>query len=169
MAIPGFRRGHFAHWLSGLPKVGHTLQSLIEAAGLYRRRPKVLAAAMLISIGVHVLFVTSIYLLARGLPVEHPTYLEHFVIVPLSMVTGTLPLPAGGLGAFEFVMKTFYEKLMGTAAAGSQGLMVALGYRAITIAVAVVGLVYYLVSRKDVSRTIHDAQDEMETGDAAIV
>jgi uncharacterized protein (TIRG00374 family) len=156
MAVPGFRHGALATWASNLPKVGPTLKSLIEAAGMYRRSPKTLAVAMLMSLGVHTLFTTSIYLIARGLPGDHPAFLQHFTIVPMSMVTGTLPLPGGGLGAFEFVMNFYYRNIAGV---DGQGLLVALAYRGATVAVAIVGLVYYLVSRKDVSRVIHAAEE----------
>ena len=96
-----------------------------------------------------------------GSPVHgRQTFLQHIVIVPMSMVTGTLPLPGGGLGAFEFVMNYYYRNVAGV---DGQGLLVALAYRAATVAVAVVGIVYYVVSRKDVSRVIHDAEEEMGT------
>jgi len=164
MAIPGFSQGRVAQQLERVPKIGSTIQSLIEAAGMYRKRPAVLAIAMFLSIIVHALFTVCIFLIACGLPGAHPTFLEHFIVVPMSVLTGTLPLPGGGLGAFEVVMKFYYQNISASGGvSGGQGLIVALGYRVATIVVAIVGLCYYLVSRKDVSRVMHQAEQELES------
>ena len=164
LAIPGFSQGRIANRLERIPKIGGTIQSLIEAAGMYRQRPAVLAVAMFMSIIVHAMFTVCIYLIATGLPGAHPTFLQHFIVVPMSVVTGTLPLPGGGLGALEFVMNFYYQNIGGPGNIPSgQGLMVALGYRVATIVVAIIGLCYYLVSRKDVTNLIHEAEHELES------
>jgi uncharacterized protein (TIRG00374 family) len=165
LALPGFRQGRVATWLSNLPKVGPTMHSLLDAVAIYRGRPDVLVIAFVMSLVTHAVFTASVYLMACGLPGAHPTLTDHFFIVPMSMVTGTLPLPGGGLGAFEFVMDFYYRNVAAFSTvkiAKGQGLLVALAYRASTIAVAVVGLVYYLMSRNDVSRVIHEAEEEMD-------
>jgi ActR/RegA family two-component response regulator len=43
-----------------------------------------------------------------------------------------------------------------------QGLVVALGYRIITVLVAAVGVCYYLASRQEVARVLHAAEQEVE-------
>jgi len=43
-----------------------------------------------------------------------------------------------------------------------RGLLVAFGYRAITILIALVGVCYYLASRREVAQVMHEAEAELE-------
>ena len=139
-------------------------------SGKFDRNIAAANTAMFLSIIVHAMFTICIFLIACGLPGAHPTFLQHFIVVPMSIVTGTLPLPGGGLGALEFVMNFYCQNIGGSGKIPSgQGLMVALGYRVATIVVAIIGLCYYLVSRKDVSRVIHEAEHELESPEPVAV
>jgi uncharacterized membrane protein YbhN (UPF0104 family) len=99
-----------------------------------------------------------LFCIAAGLPGDHPSLAKHFVIVPLGMATGVLPLPAGALGALEGVMRSLYLDMAGS----TQGVIVTFGYRAITLMLALIGFLYYLVSRREVSAAIHEAEEEQE-------
>ncbi|MEX2121752.1 MAG: lysylphosphatidylglycerol synthase transmembrane domain-containing protein [Pirellulales bacterium] len=166
LLVPGFTNGAISRFLENLPRVGPTFGKLIGAIRIYRSRRGVLAAAALLSAAVHVLSSVGIYLVARGLPGQAPTLAEHFVIVPLAMVTGVLPLPVNGLGAFEAVVAFLYQRIAsGAAVTEGQGLVVALGYRAITIAIALVGVCFYLTSRREVATVLKEAELEAERSD----
>jgi glycosyltransferase 2 family protein len=129
---------------------GHLWRHLFEALALYRARRGALVAALVLTLATHSCWVVSVYCVARGLPGEVPSLAAHSVIVPLSLATGVLPLPLGALGAFEGVMRFLYVAIPGGAAVtASQGLIVAIGYRAVTIAVALVGVGYWLVCRRE--------------------
>jgi uncharacterized membrane protein YbhN (UPF0104 family) len=79
------------------------------------------------------------------------------------MATGAIPLAPNGLGTFELVVKMLYQYLpSGTAAAASAGLLVALGYRLITVLIAMVGAGIYLVSRREMSAVLHQAHELAE-------
>jgi uncharacterized membrane protein YbhN (UPF0104 family) len=155
---PGLNRERLARFLEGLPRVGPLLGSLIEAVRMYRRQPRTLALSGLLSLLVHTSFVFGIYALAMGLPGEHPTLRQHFAIVPISMATGVLPLPMAGLGAFEYVMEFYYQNVTSVPTAVGFGLMVAFGYRAITVAIAVVCVFFWVASRREVAQVLHEAE-----------
>ncbi|MHB1036877.1 MAG: lysylphosphatidylglycerol synthase transmembrane domain-containing protein [Pirellulales bacterium] len=164
LLIPGSTNGVVTRFLEGLPRVGHVLGRLIEAVRIYRRKLPVLVLAIVISLGVHALSTTGIYLVARGLPGNIPSLGAHFVIVPISMVVGILPLPLSGLGAFEAAIEFLYQYLPGTIViAKGQGFVVALGYRVITVVIAMVGVFFYIGSRREVAEVLHE--EAVESGE----
>jgi hypothetical protein len=128
---------------------------------MYRQKPGVLGAAMLYSFCVHAAFTFGIYLIARGLPGAAPDLVGHFVVVPMTLVTGVLPLPVNGLGAFEGVLDYLYSVYpCNPPAAPNEGLLVALGYRVVTILIAMIGVVFYLMNRREVAAVMHAAEAE---------
>ena len=170
MLVPGITNGALSKWLSNLPRVGYTFRRLIGAVRIYRRRLPILVVALLMSIGVHMLATTGIYLVAVGLPGNVPSFGEHFLVVPLALVASALPLPLMGLGAFEAVIVILYTSLPVAVPVGeSQGLVVALGYRIITILIAAVGAWYYVFSRREVSELMHEAEESIEENGALAV
>ena len=105
-------------------------------------------------------------LVARGIPGEYPPLADHFVIIPLAFVTGVLPLPVNGLGAFEAVVKLLYERVpVDVHVAEGHGFVVSLGYRAVTILIALIGACYYIASRKEVATVMAEAEREIDEGD----
>lgn len=159
LLIPGVTDGKGTRALARLPRVGHAIGSLIEAMRMYRRKPVVLAAAVLMSVGVHMLFATGVYLIARGLPGDVLSLGTHYVINPLSASTGAIPLVAG---PFEFLLEFFYTHVPeeGVVIQEGQGLVVALGYRLICILIAMVGACYYLAGRGEVAQALREAEQE---------
>lgn len=167
LLIPGVTQGTFSAFLQRLPRFGPLFGKLLGAIRIYRRRPGMLALSCALSVAVHSLSTLGIWLVAKGLPGEAPTLADHFVIVPLSMVTGVLPLPVNGLGAFEAVVAFLYQRIpVGLEVAEGRGLVVALGYRAITILIAMVGVCYYLASRREVAQMLKEAEREQAEEEA---
>ena len=135
---------------------------------IYRGKPGVLVGALVMSLAVHTIATIGFFLIARGLPGNSPNLADHFIIVPLSMVAGALPLPLNGLGAFEGVVDFFYRSVpQGIVVLKGQGLIVSIGYRAITILIAMVGVGFYLGQRREGAMTPQAAEaspsDENET------
>lgn len=161
LLVPGVTDGKGTRALARLPRVGPAIESLIEAVRMYRRKPVVLAAAVLMSMGVHMLFATGVYLIARGLPGDVLSLGTHYVINPLSASTGALPLP---FGPFELLLELFYTNVpeKGVVIQQGQGLVVALGYRLICILIAMVGACYYLGSRGEVAQALREAEQERQ-------
>ncbi|MCX7425709.1 MAG: lysylphosphatidylglycerol synthase transmembrane domain-containing protein [Planctomycetia bacterium] len=163
LMVPAVTDGKLARSLERIPRVGPVLDSLIDAMRMYRRSPLVLVVAAVMSVGVHSLFATGVYCIARGLPGNVHSLAHHFVIMPLSASTGTLPLP---FGPFEAVLEYLYTHVplaVGTVAKG-QGLVVALGYRLITVLIAMIGACYYIAARREVAQVIHDAERQPGIG-----
>jgi uncharacterized membrane protein YbhN (UPF0104 family) len=89
---------------------------------------------------------------------DAPTLGEHFVIVPMAMITGVLPLAPNGLGTFEALMEWMYRELMAGHAIKGAGLLVSFGYRLITVLIAAVGAIVYWAGRREVSEVMHEAE-----------
>lgn len=161
LITPGFTDGRGTRALGRLRYVGDTITSLIDAVRMYRRKPLVLIATALMSVGVHSLFATGIYLIARGLPGDDLSLSMHFVVAPLSLSTGAIPL---AFGPFEVMLEFLYTHLPepGVAIQTGQGLVVALSYRLITLLIAAVGVCYYLGSRGEVAQVMHEAEQESQ-------
>ncbi|QGJ71202.1 Hypothetical protein PBC10988_29050 [Planctomycetales bacterium 10988] len=156
--IPGFPPRSVINFLVNRPWLGPPMVRLLKGFQLYRRRPLVIVCCLLMGCGTHTLMALAMYMISIGLPGEAPGVLLHLVVSPLAMLAGALPLPGGGLGALELAMNTLYREV----AHYQEGLIVAFVYRAITIIVAMIGLVYYLMGRKEIDRTMKEAEEAQE-------
>ncbi|HUT10138.1 MAG TPA: lysylphosphatidylglycerol synthase transmembrane domain-containing protein [Thermoguttaceae bacterium] len=163
LMIPGFTDGRGTRALGRLPKIGQPIEHLIEAVRMYRRQPLVLTVSVLMSVGVHSLFATGVYLIARGLFGEVLSLRTHFVVSPLSASTGVLPLP---VGPFELVLESLYGTIAayapepGVIVAAGTGLVVALGYRLICVLIAAIGVCYYLSGRREIAEAMQQVEEE---------
>ena len=141
-----------------LPAVGHVIQRLHLAAVTYQHRQRIIYLAIAMSLGVHSLNAIAIYCIATGLPGESLSLADHLVVVPMAMVAGSLPLP-GGLGSFEWALDFLYRGLSPAAHPIENGLIVALGYRVATIAIATIGVVFYFVSKREIKTLMQHAAE----------
>ncbi len=156
--VPGFTRGSLSEFVTGLPRIGHTIGRLIESVRMFRNRVDVMAVILVMSMGVHAMLSLSVFLVARGLFGQTPTLGEHMLIVPLSNVAGAIPFMPGGLGTFEFAMEKLYLYVPANGPGDVIGVLVALTYRMVTIVIAAVGIVYYWTSRREVQEVIETAE-----------
>lgn len=163
LLVPGFTTGRLSELLSRTPKVGATVDKLIKAVRLYRKQPGVLLWVSALTVVVHSLCTVGIFFLARGLAIEVPSLAEHFVVVPLAMVAGAMPLPMMGLGAVETVMETLYRHVPAVYHPTTvEVLKICVAYRLIQIFNALVGFFIYLGSRREVAELMQEA--ELEVG-----
>jgi uncharacterized protein (TIRG00374 family) len=170
--VPGLTNGWFAEFLAGIPKIGTILERVVSAIAMYRGRPLVMVTTFALSMAVHGLLAVAIYLIATGLFAQTPTLAEHFLIVPLSNVAGALPFTPAGLGSFEFAMDQLYQYIPQNGSQDVVGILVALGYRLITIAITAVGVAYYWICRSEIREVMDEAEraqheDGQERDDAA--
>lgn len=156
--LPAFTGPTMSAYVERLPRVGRHAAKLLGAVALYRRNLPGLAVALGMSFCVHLLLTLCVYLAGRGMFERGPTWGSHLAACPLAFLTGVLPLPVSGLGAFETVLELLY-RVFGQEAGvvAGEGLLVAFAYRAITIGIAVVGGGYYLASRKEVASVLNEA------------
>ena len=78
------------------------------AADAYRHERRYLFAAIAIACCTHMSLVLAIWLIGQGLPVVAPTLAATFLIGPLSLCAGAIPLTPAGLGTFEASMNQLY-------------------------------------------------------------
>jgi uncharacterized membrane protein YbhN (UPF0104 family) len=118
-----------------------------------------LFAAIAISCCTHTLFVSAIWFIGRGLPVDEPSLPVTFVVGPLSLCAGAIPATPGGFGTFEAAMNELYK------AVGSRpgdGLLVALTHRLMIWVMAAAGALYYLSARQKIGQVMHEAEELKE-------
>lgn len=159
LLIPGFTSGKLSQSLARIPKVGHIFHQLLEAVRLYRERLGTIVAAVLLSFVIHMVSVSGFAMLGNSMVGESPTLGEQFVIVPLAMFAGALPITPNGLGTFEASIEYLYPNMSKAHVPAARGLLVSLIYRLVTIGIALVGVVIYFFSRREVSATLHDAEE----------
>jgi len=117
----------------------------MSAMHVFRGRADRLFLAMGMSLCVHLLFVSMIYLIggalldASGQSTPQPLFLDHVVFVPVAMAAGTLPQ-----GFFEWLLMIFYEAFS-PGDTGNKGLLIALVYRVIQVVVAALGMAPFLL------------------------
>lgn len=143
--IPGFTTSSLWNLLARIPVVGQVIHKLMSAMHVYRGRADQLLLAMGMSLCVHLIFVSMIYLIggalldASGRLTPQPRLLDHAVFVPVAMAAGTLPQ-----GFFEWLLTIFYEAFS-PGDTGNKGLLIALVYRVIQVVVAALGITPFLL------------------------
>ena len=149
-----------------IPKIGGAIRSVCMSIVSYRKRFDVILTSLAMSLGVHSLLTLSVFFVAGGLYSNFPSLTSHFVIVPIANVANALPLP-GGLGAFEAALQFLYSSFskFGSPALSEKpisGLIVAFGFRLITLLIAAIGVIFYLARKKDLDELIDEAQHEAD-------
>lgn len=144
--LPFFAKGHVEQLIARIPVCGRVASKLTKSLLLYRERKICLLQSFLITFLVHLPFGVSLYLIANGLFTSVPTFVDHLMLYNIVNLTSMIPLAAG---PFEFVLDEIYPlfPVDGEAIHHGVGLIVALGYRIISICVAALGIVYYLTSK----------------------
>ena len=148
-------------WLNTIarvPKIGPIFVRLASAVDLYRRRLGTLLVIGVMSLVVHIGHTFALYIAAIGLFTadEVPKLAHQFVIIPLAMLAGAIPITPAGMGTFEFAVDYLYRHFAGAEA--GQGLVVALAYRAMTLIIAAIGIGYYWASRREVAKVLEEAE-----------
>jgi len=123
-------------------------------------KPMVLFLSSLMTVPVHCFFAIGVYLIACGLPGNHLSLAQHFVVMPLSSAMQVIPIP---MGPTEFALDFLYQNvsaITGPVILKGQGLVVVLAYRLITLLIAAMGVFYYFGNRREMAEVIHEAETE---------
>jgi glycosyltransferase 2 family protein len=146
-------------WAERVPVVGDTVGRLIGAVEAYRDQKSRLFLAAGIGLVVDVLFVTSFYLVSRGLPVHAPTFAQHMMIVPAANMAGAIPLTPSGLGTLEAAAEALYQAVPGNPGIiKGDGTLVALAHRVTMITVAMIGMLYYVSHRAELRDVLNEVE-----------
>jgi uncharacterized membrane protein YbhN (UPF0104 family) len=152
-------------WAARLPLVGSTVARLLGAVATYRGEKRILLAAGAISVAGNVAYITAFFLVASGLPVQRPTFAQHFVIVPVANMVGAIPATPNGLGTKEAAVDLLYLVMPdGKEISPGDGTMVTLAHRLTEMTVALLGLAYYLSHRREVEEVYVEAEELAEMG-----
>lgn len=154
MLIPAVTRSRAWQWFAQLPVVGHMISELVEGVRLYQTRRHVLFVALGISLIGHAGTISSFYFSAKAISGGSflPSYLQHLFFIPAAELAGIVPLTPGGVGLLEEAVNSLY-KLNG--ATDGTGILTCLTYRAVTLAIALIGAGYYLTSRREIDQVMH--------------
>jgi uncharacterized protein (TIRG00374 family) len=158
MLIPAVTHSRLWDRLEHAPVVGGVLHKLVGAMRTYQRRLDVLLLAVVASLGVHLLYVSAVVVMTMsiGIAPEHqPPTSSTFVIVPVSMIAGALPI-----GVYEVCITLMFRAVAPPGAPENMGLLIALGYRLIQICIASIGLMYWLTSRSEVKELMNEAEEQ---------
>jgi hypothetical protein len=89
------------------------------------------------------------------------------VIIPVTLLAGAIPATPNGLGTLEAAAEALYRQIpLESGVIHGDGTMVALAQRVTMIAVAVVGMIYYLSRRGNLSKVIHDVEQAAEEAES---
>jgi glycosyltransferase 2 family protein len=164
LAVPSLTGAGMRRRAEQIGFIGPTLARLLGALQAYREQKGVLLSAVGLSAMGAVGFISSYYLVARGLPLAQPTWTEHFMIVPVSGLVAAIPITPSGLGTLELAVEELYRAVPGGAnVQRGDGTLVALARRLTEMAVALVGLAFYLTHRREVDEVYAEAEEAADT------
>ncbi len=130
-----------------LPKssvwIGH-LERLQQSIGSIRGEKVLLCKALFLSFGFHSLTIINTYVAAYAVGWHDANFTDLFVVVPLILLIGAIPVTPGGLGLQE---GAFFVFLQGIGASGAEALGVGILLRAKSYILALVGGVIWLFIR----------------------
>ena len=138
LMFPGIRKAALFRAFTKIPKIGDLIDRGMEAAALYSQNRLSIVIAIFCSITTNLLFATTIWLVALGVCPSPPTFIEHLVMAPISMLANSVPLPAG-VGGMEWALSAMYESV-----GASGGVIVAICYRLCILFVSVIGWIVWL-------------------------
>ncbi|QDT64269.1 hypothetical protein V22_15010 [Calycomorphotria hydatis] len=150
-----------------LPKVGGLLRRGFVTLILYLERPRTMAMMLVISICSHCSFAFAAYCIAAAFFPAHPDLVEMMVITPLAMVFAALPISPGGMGTLEVALTTLYTSIPNARLSTGDAITFALGFRAMTVGLALTGAFHYIASKKSDAQS--DSGEFNQRMDASIL
>jgi uncharacterized protein (TIRG00374 family) len=118
--------------------LGRFIERMVDTVHSYRRNLRTLAAAVGISLLAHTLAIGVALMVANIVHPEHFAWRMSFLL-PLGFMANALPITPGGLGVGEAA----FDKLFGLAGLEG-GAEVMLGWRCVSLLIALLGVIAYL-------------------------
>ena len=129
------------------PFIGAIFQKATTATLLYRRRKTTLFFAFITTLVVHACFSISLYCLAIGVYRVAPSLVDHFTLYCSANVGSIIPLSAGPFEYFLDELYPLFEINANERFSKGYGAAIGVAYRLTAVAVAALGVVYYLASQ----------------------
>jgi len=136
----------FVQRLGEHPRLGALVSGVTDAIQAYRSRPAAIAIAIGLTLIGQSLLVYGIWVVGAAIyPVSAPLA-SHFLLMPLGLSAGAIPLTPGGLGVLDVAVVELY-KLGGNDPSSAVAMM--LGYRLIQLLMSLGGFaLYFLFARR---------------------
>lgn len=132
--------------LSEHAKLGTIVSGAVDAIRAYRSNPAAIVVAIVLTLAGQSLLILGIWLVGASLFPEPAPLGSHFLLMPLGLSAGAVPLTPGGLGVLDVAIVELY-KLAGNNPAAAVAMM--LGYRLVQVTLSVFGFaLYFLFARK---------------------
>lgn len=140
--------------------IGNFVSRIATPLRMFHDYPRRFVLALVMSLFVHSLLTLSIYMIAKSIYDDAPSFADHLVIVPVGMIAAALPLTPAGLGVFEAAIEWLYTIIPNPPTAAS-GTLVALVFEIVKIVLAATGVIFYWSGNREVRETIQavDALD----------
>ena len=148
-------------WGSTWRYVGDLVEHVGKPLRMFHSHPIAFTASIAMSVGVQSMFAVSLYLIARSLYSDPPTLAEHFVIVPIGMLTSALPITPAGLGVLEATVEWLY-RVVPAEATVARGTIVALVFELVRVIIAALGTLFYWTAGEEVRHSIEAAEHQWE-------
>ncbi len=142
-----------------LPVVGTLIQRIGPPLRMFGDHPIAFGVSIIMSMGVHIGFVISMYLIATAMYPDTPTLSDHFVIVPIGLLASALPITPGGVGVLEGTIEGLY-RIIPTTPTSASGTMVALVFEAVKVIMALIGTAFYWAANEEVKESLEAAEEE---------
>ncbi|MCB0359266.1 MAG: flippase-like domain-containing protein, partial [Bdellovibrionales bacterium] len=136
---------------SAADRIERLLEKISLAAAFARNNPRLLFHSLLLSFAFHAAGVLNTWIAARAVGWEDPSFQALFVVVPLVLLVGMIPLTPSGLGLTEGAFLFFLQRIGATEPVA---LGVGLLLRAKVIVVALIGGLLYLTLRGHDDRSL---------------
>lgn len=166
LLVTVFAGGWFDAWIlwmeNRLPWIGSGLARMLRAVRLLRKSPKAIPILIVSSVAVHGLMTYCVCLVSWGIYPDSPSMRQHFMVIPPGMAAGALPITPGGIGIQEGAIVGLFRSLPQLPESYSPVLVAAL-YRLMTIAIAGVGIAYYVASHGKEWQEMQQAYQEAGT------
>lgn len=134
-----------------------TLKRMVDAYRQYASHRVVLLKTMLLSFGVHIAAMLSIWCIGTGLGIVTANRLiDYLLYLPIINSVTAIPISISGFGVRELMYAEMFGEV-GVAASAAVALSL-LGYLA-TLFWSLVGAIFYLTHRKEVTAIEHEVKD----------
>lgn len=136
---------------------GKLVHAIADPLRIFHTHRLAFLGSIAMSVGVHLMLSVSIFLIAHGLYTDAPSLDEHLIIVPIGMLGSALPITPAGIGVLEAIMEWLY-KLIPDSPTNASGTLVALCFEVVRIVLALVGVIFYWTSGREVRESLRQAK-----------
>lgn len=138
--------------LGSLP-LSNIIIKIYDAFHAYRNKHKYLTLALIVSFGTHAFNILAFYTITRALGFDSLNIYTYLFIVPIGMITTAIPISPAGIGVGQAAFMKLFEWTLGIrTTVGADAITITQG---LSIIIFMIGGIFYLTYKKDVSLKAH--------------